>query len=152
MPWLLTCKCFHSFSAYHCQNHVFCSFKHSGNSCTLLDPPPKAILLPAHIEHIVQFVSNDDILSVITLVAVQRFKPHNTHSDPFSPYLLLQIQIWSHELQGTLELHPVNAIQCHFACSTMLWEGEKVMIVISLSCVCPHSNLFLSSLKFPKEF
>lgn len=105
--------------------------KHRGNSCILLDTPSKTVFLPAQIEHIVQFVSNNDNTSVNTLVAVRRFKRLNNQSDPFSIYPLLRTQIWSCEL-GALELHPVNAIQCHFACSTMLWEGEQVKVMVSL--------------------
>ena len=95
--------------------------KHSRNSCILLQSSSEAIFLPAQIEHIVRFVSNNNISSM-TLVAVRRFKQFN-RSDPFSFYPLLRTQVWSHEL-GNLELNLVNAIQCHFACSTMLWEGE----------------------------
>ena len=69
------------------------ALKNSGNSCILLQSPPKAIFLPAQIEHIIWFVSNDNISSV-TLVAVQRFKWFNW-SDPFSFYPLLQTQVWS---------------------------------------------------------
>jgi len=116
--------------------------KHSGNSCILLHSPSEAIFLPAQIEHIIRFVSNDDISSVNTLVAVRRFRRFN-RSDPFSFYPLLRTQVWSHEL-GDLELHPVNAIQCHFACSTMLWEGEQAMVVVSLSRVRPHSLISIS--------
>jgi hypothetical protein len=119
--------------------------KHSGNSCILLDSPSKTVFLPARIEHIVQFVSNNNILN--TLVAIRRFKQHNIRSDPFSIYPLLRTQIWSCEL-GNLELHPVTAIQCHFACSTMLWEGEQVMVVVSLSRVRLHFLSFQLSLKF----
>ena len=118
--------------------------KHSGNSCILLDSPSKTVLLPARIEHIVQFVSNNNILN--TLVAIRRFKRHNIQSDPFSIYPLLQTQIWSREL-GDLELHPVTAIQCHFACSAMLWEGEQVMVMVSLSRVRLHFLSFQLSLK-----
>jgi hypothetical protein len=109
--------------------------KHTGNSCILLDSP-KTVFLPSRIEHIIQLVSNNDISSVNTLVAIRRFKRRNNQSDPFSKYPLLRTQIWSREL-GALELHPVNAIQCHFACSTMLWEGEQVMVMVSLSRVRP---------------
>ena len=108
--------------------------KHIGNSCIL--SPSKTVFLPAQIEHIVQFVSNNNLSAVNTLVAVRRFKQLNNHSDPFSIYPLLRTQIWSCEL-GALELHPVSAIQCHFACSTMLWEGERVMVMVSLSRVRP---------------
>ena len=48
------------------------ALKHSRNSCILLQSSPKAIFLPAQIEHIVRFVSNNNISSV-TLVAVWRF-------------------------------------------------------------------------------
>jgi hypothetical protein len=113
----------------------------------LLDSPSKAIFLPARIEYIVQFVSDDDISSLVTLVAVRRFKRQLTSSDPFSGFPLLRTQIWSPDL-GNLELHSVNAIQCHFACSTMLWEGVKVMVAVSLSRVRSFSfNLTLSWLK-----
>ena len=44
--------------------------KHSGNSCILLDSPSKAVFLPAQIEHIIQFVSNNDLSSMNTFVAV----------------------------------------------------------------------------------
>jgi hypothetical protein len=108
--------------------------KHRGNSCVLLDFPSKTVFLPAQIEHFVQFVSNNS--GVNTMVAVRRFKRLNNHSDPFSTYPLLRTQIWSREL-GALELHPVSAIQCHFACSTILWEGEQVMVMVSLSRVRP---------------
>jgi hypothetical protein len=120
--------------------------KHSGNSCILLGSASQ--VMPAQIEHIVQFVSKDDISSVKTFVAVRRFKRHDTQ-DPFSVYPLLQTQIWSLEL-GALELHPINAIQCHFARSTMVWEGEKVMIMVSLSRVSSYSILLQSSIKFFK--
>ena len=108
---------------------------HSGNSCILLDSPSKTV----------QFVSNNNILN--TLVAVQMFKWHNNRSDPFSIYPLLWTQIWSHEL-GDYQLHPVTAIQCHFACSSMLWEGEQVMVMVSLSHVRLHFLSFQLSLKF----
>lgn len=120
--------------------------KHRGNSCVLLDSRSKSVFLPAQIEHIVQFVSNNE--GVNTLVAVRRFKRLNNHSDPFSIYPLLRTQIWSRDLGG-LELHPVSAIQCHFACSTILWEGEQVMVMVSLSRVRPDCCALQSSLKFP---
>jgi hypothetical protein len=120
--------------------------KHTGNSCILLDSSSKTVFLPAQIEHIVQFVSDNDLSGVNTLVAVRRFKRLSNHSDPFSNYPLLRTQIWSREL-GDLELHPVSAIQCHFACSTILWEGEKVMVMVSLSRVCPDCLSLQSSLK-----
>ena len=119
--------------------------KHSGNSCILLDSPSKTFQ-PAQIEHIVQFFSNNDISGVNTLVAVRRFKRLNIQSDPFSVYPLLRTQMWSRELDA-LELHPVSAIQCHFACSAMLWEGEQVMVMVSLSRVRPDFLSFQSSLK-----
>lgn len=118
--------------------------KHSGNSCILLNLPSKTTSVPAQIEHIVQFASNNDISGVNTLVAVRRFKRLNNQSDPFSIYPLLQTQIWSREL-GTLELHPIGSIHCHFACSTMLWEGEQVMVMVSLSRVRPDFLSFQSS-------
>jgi hypothetical protein len=121
--------------------------KHGGNSCILLDSPSKTVFVPAQIEHIVQFVSNNDISGVNTLVAVRKFKRLNNQSDPFSIYPLLRTQIWSREL-GALELHPISAIQCHFACSTMLWEGEQVMVMVSLSRVRPDFLSFQSSLIF----
>jgi hypothetical protein len=121
--------------------------KHSGNSCVLLGSPS----LPARIEFIVQFASDDDISSLITLVAARRFKKYDTLSDPFSGYPLLHTQIWYPE-PGSLELHSVNAIQCHFASSTMLWEGEEVMVAVSLSRVRSHSILLHLGLIFSKEF
>lgn len=111
------------------------SSKHRGNSCILLDSHSKTVFQPAQIEHIVQFVSKDNVSGVNTLVAVRRFKRLTNKSDPFSMYPFLRTQIWSREL-GFLELHPVSAIQCHFACSTMLWEGKHVMVMVSLSRVC----------------
>ena len=63
--------------------------KHRGNSCVLLDSLSKTVFLPAQIEHIVQFVSNNDISGVDTMVAVRRFKHLNNQSDPFSNYPLL---------------------------------------------------------------
>ena len=65
--------------------------KHSGNSCILLDSPSEINFLLARIEHIIQFVSNN-ILN--TMVAIWRCKWHNNGSDPFSFYSLLQTQIW----------------------------------------------------------
>ena len=123
--------------------------KHSGNSCILLDSPSKTVFLPARIEHIIQFVSNNNILN--TMVAVRRFKRHNNRSDPFSIYPLLRTQIWSREL-GDLELHPVTAIQCHFACSNMLWEGELVMAMVSLSRVRLHFLSFQVTKIFHRNF
>ena len=41
----------------------------------------------------------------------------------------------------------VNLAIC-FACSTMLWEGELVMAMVSLSCVRLHFISFQSPLKF----
>ena len=58
---------------------------------------------------------------------------------------MLQTQIWSLEL-GTLKLHPVDIIQCHFAHSTMQWEGKKVMVTVSLSRVHSHFILLLLAL------
>jgi hypothetical protein len=123
--------------------------KHIGNSCVLLTSASQAVFRPAQIEHIVQFVSEDDVSSVKTFIAARRFKQTHTQSDPFSVYPLLRTQIWSPAL-GSLELHPINTIQCHFARSTMLWEGEKVMVMVSLSRVCSHSVSFQSSLRFFK--
>ena len=111
--------------------------RHTGNSCIFLGSPSMDVFLPAQIEYIIQFVSKNNISSVTTLVAVRQFKQHDTLSDPFSSYPLLQAQMWSPEL-GTLKLNPVNNIHCHFACSTMLWEGEKVMVAVSLSHVCSY--------------
>ena len=119
--------------------------KHRGNSCILLDSLSKTVFLPARIEHIIQFVSNNNILN--TLAVVRRFKWHNNQSDPFSIYPLLQTQIWSCEL-GNLELHLVTANLCYFARSSMLWEGEQVMVMVSLSCVRLHFLSFQLSLKF----
>lgn len=120
--------------------------KHSGNSCVLLGSLSNTV--PARIEHIVQFVSDND---VITLVAARRFTKHDSLSDPFSGYPLLRTQIWCPE-PGSLELHPVDAIQCHFACSTMLWKGVEVMVAVSLSRVRSPLMLLHLGLKFSKEF
>ena len=119
------------------------------NSCILLGSPSTDIFLPPQIEYIVQFASKNDIT---TLVAVQQFKQHDTWSDPFSSYPLLQTQMWSPEL-GTIELHPVNNILCHFASSTMLWEGERVMVVVSLSCVWFYFISYINlNLSFQRNF
>ena len=123
--------------------------RHSGNSCVFLDSSPsKTIFLPAQIEYIVQFVSDNNFSNLTTLVATQRSKKYNTSSDPFSSYPLLQTQIWC----PSLELHSVNTIQCHFASSTMLWEGEEVMVAVSLSHVHSHPILLHLGLNFSKEF
>lgn len=121
--------------------------KHRGNSCVLIGSPSKA--LPARIEHIIQLAFDDSISSLTTLIATRRFKRRVTGSDPFSSYPLLRTQLWSPEL-GALELHAVSAIQCHFACSTMLWEGENVIAAVSLSRVCSHSISIQSKLKLSK--
>ena len=42
--------------------------KHSGNSCILLDSLSKTVFLPARIEHIIQFVSNNNILNTLVVV------------------------------------------------------------------------------------
>jgi hypothetical protein len=122
--------------------------KHIGNSYVLLNSTSQAIFLPVQIQYIVQLIFKGEIS---TFIVAQRFKQHNTQFDPFSHYPLLQTQLWSSEL-GTLELHPIEDIQCHFACSTMLWEGKKVLVVVSLSRVCFHSIPFRLYLSFPKEF
>jgi len=121
--------------------------KHTGNSCILLDIPFKTVFVPAQVQHIVQFVSNNNTSSVNTLVAIRRFKGLNNQSDPFLIYPLLRTQIWSCEL-GALELHPVSAIQCHFASSTMQWKGGQVMVMVSLSRVRLAFLSFQPSLKF----
>ena len=64
--------------------------RHTGNSCVFLGSPSMDVFLPAQIEYIVQFVSKNDNSSVTTLVAVWQFKQHDTWSDPFSSYSLLQ--------------------------------------------------------------
>jgi hypothetical protein len=125
--------------------------KHTGNSRILLDSSSKTVFLPAQIEHIVQFVSDNDLSGINTLVAVRRFKRLDNHSDLFSSYPLLRTQIWSREL-GALELHPVSAIQCHFACSTILWEGEKVMVMVSLSRVRPDCLITIITKNFHRNF
>ena len=48
--------------------------------------------MPAQIEHIVQFVSNNDVSNMNTLVAIRKFKQLNNQSDPFSIYPLLRTQ------------------------------------------------------------
>jgi len=123
--------------------------KHSGNSCVLLGSPSKTV--PARIEYILQFVSDNDVSSLITLVAARRFTKHDSLSDPFSGYPLLRTQIWCPE-PGSLELHSVDAIQCHFACSTMLWKGVEVMVAVSLSRVRSPLMLLHLGLSFSKEF
>jgi hypothetical protein len=127
------------------------TLRHSGNSCVMLDSPSKTIFSPARIKYIVQFVSDNDSSNLTTLVAARRFKKYNTLSDPFSGYPLLQTQIWCPKL-GSLKLHSVNAIQCHFASSTMLWEGEEVMVAVSLSHVRSHPILLHLGLSFSKKF
>jgi hypothetical protein len=112
--------------------------KHIGNSYVLLNSTSQAAFLPVQIQYIVQLNFKGEIS---TFIVVQRFKQHNTQFDPFSHYPLLRTQLWSPEL-GALELHPIEDIQCHFACSTMLWEGKKVLVVVSLSRVCFHSISF----------
>ena len=115
----------------------------------MLGSPSTDIFLPARIKYIVQFSSKNDIT---TLVVVQQFKQHDTRSDPFSSHPLLQTQMWSPEL-GTPELHPVNDILCHFASSTMRWEGERVMVVVSLSCVCFYFISYINlNLSFQRNF
>ena len=60
--------------------------------------------------------------------------------------------MWSPEL-GTLELHPVNDILYHFVSSTMLWEGERVMVVVSLSHVCFYFISYINlNLSFQRNF
>ena len=82
--------------------------------------------------------------------------PHgllDNQSDPFSLFITtnsnLESETWCSRT------HPVNAIHCHFACSTMLWEGEQVMVVVSLSRVCPHfpsSSVVALDLDFASVF
>ncbi|KDR79753.1 hypothetical protein GALMADRAFT_136364 [Galerina marginata CBS 339.88] len=108
------------------------SSRHSGNSSILIQSGQQKVLIPAQIEHIVQLVFPNNIIAPVTFAAARRYQPADIEHDPFTPYPFLRAQLWSRELD-TLELYPLESIECHFAYCPMEWEGQQVVAVISLS-------------------
>jgi hypothetical protein len=111
--------------------------QHMGNSQILLKSGIPGQMIPARIDYITQItISADKEDLVIPYVAARKYQPldfANT-SDPFRAYPCLQAGLWSEDL-GDLGLYPLEAIETHFASLPISWEGQHMMVVISLSRV-----------------
>ena len=115
---------------------------HLGNALILLKSPTPNKYLPARIDYITQILFDDtDDGHLVTFVAARKYKPSTVNSDPFRAFPFLQTQLWSRELDS-LELYPLQSIECHFAQSLVSWENSDVMAMISLSRVCVISCVF----------
>ena len=99
--------------------------RHKGNGSVLVRH--QSSMLPAEIEDIVR-TSDDQIF-----VAVRYFHPTNVN-DPFKAYPALRISLWDSNL-GQLVIVRAEDICGHFASISLLWEGCRCNVVVSLSRV-----------------
>ena len=113
--------------------------QHMGNSQILLKTGIPGQMIPARIDYITQItISADKQDLVIPYIAARKYQPIDlaNNSDPFRAYPCLQAGLWSEDL-GDLGLYPLEAIETHFASLPVSWEGQHMMVVISLSRVSP---------------
>ncbi len=99
--------------------------RHKGNGSVLVRH--QSSMLPAEIEDIVR-TSDDQIF-----VAVRYFHPTDVN-DPFKAYPALRISLWDSTL-GQLVIVRADDICGHFASISLLWEGCRCNVVVSLSRV-----------------
>jgi len=120
---------------------------HLGNASILLKSPAPNRYLPARIDYIAQVLFDDtDDRHMITFIAARRYQAASIKNDPFRLFPFLQAQLWSNNLDP-LELYPLNAIECHFAQTPILWEGSQMFVMSSLSRVCIY-ELWLAQLSY----
>ena len=121
---------------------------HLGNALILLKSPAPNKYLPARIDYIAQILFDDtDDGHLVTFIAAWKYKPSAVNIDPFRAFPFLQTQLWSRDLDS-LELYPLQSIECHFAQSLVSWENSDLMVMISLSRVCVIHCVFCSLLIF----
>jgi len=121
---------------------------HLGNALILLKSPAPNKYLPARIDYIAQILFDDtDDGHLVTFIAARKYKPSAVNIDPFRAFPFLQTQLWSRDLDS-LELYPLQSIECHFAQSLVSWENSDLMVMISLSRVCVIHCVFCSLLIF----
>ena len=113
------------------------STKHLGNSHILLKSGIPGQLVPARIDYITQvMVPCDRQDMAIAYIAARKYRPLNLANDPFRAYPCLQAELWSEDLSD-LELYPLDSIKTHFVSLPVLWEGQSMMVAVSLSRVSP---------------
>lgn len=119
------------------------STKHLGNSHILLKPRIPGQMIPARIDYITQVVVPGD--SAVMYIAARKYLPLKLTNlnDPFRAHPCLQAELWS-ECLSELVLYPLNLIETHFASLPISWEGQLMMVVVSLKRV----SIICSQLEF----
>jgi len=114
------------------------STQHMGNSQILLKSGIPGRMIPARIDYITQVTVSGDL--VIPYIAARKYQSLDLANDPFQAYPCLQAGLWNEHL-GDLGLYPLDAIETHFARLPISWEGQCMMVVISLNRVSPLKHV-----------
>jgi hypothetical protein len=114
------------------------STKHLGNSHILLKSANgiPGQMIPARIDYITQVMVPSD--SSVIYIAARKYLPVKLAHDPFREHLCLQAELWS-ECLSELYLYRLDLIETHFASLPISWEGQRMMVVISLKRVSLNS-------------
>jgi hypothetical protein len=107
---------------------------HEGNSGVFLKECPT----PCCIKKIIRFPQ--DVAGHSTWIAVCFYKQAIVRTDPYRRYPHLQASLWGRDMESSLEVAPLDAIDTHFAKSVIRWEGKDVSVIVSLSRVCDTSS------------
>jgi hypothetical protein len=107
--------------------------KHVGNSQALINEDSSSILIPIHINYILQVCISDTIQ---TFLSAGHYHCLGVVFDPFR-FPMLQAEMWSSEL-GPIEILAPDHIHTHFAKASLMWEGMAWLVIVSL-CHVSHS-------------
>lgn len=92
-------------------------------------------MIPVRIDYITQVMVPGDTQDLaITYIAARKYQPLDLTCDPFRAYPCLQAELWS-EVLGNLELYPLNSIETHFVSLPVSWDGQNMMVAVSLNRV-----------------
>ena len=89
-------------------------------------------MIPARIDYITQVMVPSN--SAVIYIAARKYLPLKLAHDLFREHLCLQAELWSESL-SELDLYPFEFIETHFASLPISWEGQRMMVVISLKRV-----------------
>ncbi|PPQ74877.1 hypothetical protein CVT26_011473 [Gymnopilus dilepis] len=115
------------------------SNKHPCNSCVMIQESGSAAIVPAQIVYVVRLHSGFN--QAVTYLGVRRHRAACITRDPYLCFPALMAQIMDACLDE-LEIIYLQQVVCHFACLPVKFEGQELIVAMSLSRV---SNL---SIKF----
>lgn len=104
--------------------------KHQGNSQVMFSPIDGGAPVPGFIDSI--FTVENDPRQYIAVHRV--LSGSSSNNDPFRDWPFLGVKMYDNAL-GDLEVIPVSNIDFQFACCPLVWGGENVLAVVSLSRV-----------------